>query len=150
MNMKQYNIYFRFVPLLCSSLFSMTLHAQTESNDQIPSTQDQNIKWTDTIPQIVDATPTLFPEESNQSIVLPTELTEDKTWADRQQKSIRNWTDRTAHKMDTWFGETNPEQPASATLRVIIDNRWNKHDDYDIKPRIRGRIKLPTLENRLT
>ena len=150
MNMKQYNIYFRFVPLLCSSLFSMTLHAQTESNNQIPSTKDQNIKWTDTIPQIVDATPTLFPEESNQSIVLPTELTEDKTWADHQQKSIRNWTDRTAHKMDTWFGETNPEQPASATLRVIIDNRWNKHDDYDIKPRIRGRIKLPTLENRLS
>ena len=99
---------------------------------------------------MVDATPTLFPEESNQSIVLPTQDTEDMTWADRQQKSIRNWADRTAHKMDDWFGETNPEQPASATLRVIVDNRWNKHDDYDIKPRIRGRIKLPTLENRLS
>ena len=150
MKIKQYNIYFMFLPLVCSSLLSMTVHAQTESDYKIPSIKDQNLKWTDAIPRMVDATPTLFPEESNQSIVLPTQDTEDMTWADRQQKSIRNWADRTAHKMDDWFGETNPEQPASATLRVIVDNRWNKHDDYDIKPRIRGRIKLPTLENRLS
>jgi hypothetical protein len=52
--------------------------------------------------------------------------------------------------MDNWFGETDPKKPATATLRVLVDNRWNKHDEYDVKPRIRGRVKLPTLEHKLS
>ncbi len=32
----------------------------------------------------------------------------------------------------------------------MVDNRWNKHDEYDVKPRIRGRVKLPTLEHKLS
>ncbi|MGQ8071410.1 hypothetical protein ACUTCD_13260, partial [Acinetobacter baumannii] len=37
-----------------------------------------------------------------------------------------------------------------ATIRVMIDNYWNEYDNYEIKPRIRGKIKLPTLEKRLS
>jgi len=65
-------------------------------------------------------------------------------------KNIRNWADKTAHKLDNWFGEPSPEQPASATLRVLIDSSWDKHNEYEVKPRIRGKIKLPTLENKLS
>ena len=32
----------------------------------------------------------------------------------------------------------------------MIDNYWNEYDNYEIKPRIRGKIKLPTLEKRLS
>ena len=31
-----------------------------------------------------------------------------------------------------------------------MDTTWNKYDGIKIKPRVRGRIKLPTLENRLS
>ena len=50
-------------------------------------------------------------------------------------------------KIDNWFGEVDPQKPASATIRVMIDNYWNEYDNFEIKPRIRGKIKLPTLEN---
>lgn len=113
--------------------------------------QDKNEHWLDYIPRMVDATPTLFPEESHISIVPKTEETEDSTWADRKQKTLREWVDRTAVKMDAWFGETDANDPsAQATLRVILDNNWNKYDGYEIKPRIRGKIKLPTLEKKFS
>ena len=102
------------------------------------------------IPQWIDSLPTVLPEESDELIVPTTDLTEERTWVDRQQKEVRNWADRTAAKMDNWFGETDPKKPATATLRVLVDNRWNKHDEYDVKPRIRGRVKLPTLEHKLS
>ncbi|WP_081405896.1 hypothetical protein [Acinetobacter sp. TGL-Y2] len=106
--------------------------------------------WLDYIPRMVDVTPTLFPEESNNKTLPSTLETEDKAWADRKQKSIRNWADRTANRIDGWFGETNPEKPAKATLRIILDNDWDKYDGYELKPRIRGKIDLPTLENKLS
>ena len=159
MNIKPRDTTLKSLTLLCSCLFcSAITYAEQRSSDkvsaqteyQIPSIQDKSFSWTDTIPRMVDATPTLFPEQSNAVIVPPTELTENATWADRQQKSVRNWVDHTAEKIDDWFGVTDPQHPATATLRVIVDNRWNKHDEYDIKPRIRGKINLPTLEKRLS
>ena len=104
----------------------------------------------DYIPKWVDATPTVFPEQSNQPIVPPTAETEDRTWIDRKQRHIHQWADRTSVKIDEWFGEIDPEKPASATIRFMLDNYWNEYDNYEVKPRIRGKIKLPTLEKRLS
>ena len=103
-----------------------------------------------TIPSWIDAAPTFFPPQSSESAVPSVETTENNTWIDQKQKTIRNWADRTATKIDDWFGEVDPADPATATLRVLIDSEWNKHDGYEIKPRIRGRIKLPTLERKLS
>ena len=118
------------------------------SGVQTEATADENLL--DQIPRWVDATPTLFPEQSSQPIVPPTEQTEDQTWVDRKQKKIRNWADRTSEKIDNWFGEVDPQKPATATIRVMVDNYWNEYDNFEIKPRIRGKIKLPTLEKRLS
>ncbi|WP_179991972.1 MULTISPECIES: hypothetical protein [unclassified Acinetobacter] len=104
----------------------------------------------DQIPRLIDATPTILPEQSDEAMVPTTEETEDKSWADKKQKRIREWADRTAHKIDNWFGQTNPDEPATATLRIILDNSWDKYENYEIKPRIRGKIKLPTLEQKLS
>lgn len=52
--------------------------AQTEEN------KDENLL--DQIPRWIDATPTIFPEQSNEPIVPPTEQTEDQTWFDRKQR----------------------------------------------------------------
>ncbi|KHN68350.1 hypothetical protein AV645_15855 [Acinetobacter calcoaceticus] len=118
------------------------------SGVQTEVTPDENLL--DQIPRWVDATPTIFPEQSNQPIVPPTEQTEDQTWVDRKQKNIRHWADRTSEKIDNWFGEVDPQKPATATIRVMVDNYWNEYDNFEIKPRIRGKIKLPTLEKRLS
>lgn len=116
--------------------------AQTQEN------KDENLL--DQIPRWIDATPTIFPEQSNHPIVPPMEQTEDQTWFDRKQKKIRNWADHTSEKIDNWFGEVDPQKPATATIRVMVDNYWNEYDNFEIKPRIRGKIKLPTLEKRLS
>lgn len=102
------------------------------------------------IPRLIDATPTLLPEQSSDAIVLATEQTENNSWADQKQKTVREWADRTALKIDNWFGQPHPDQPAKASLRVILDNSWDKYEDYEIKPRIRGKIKLPTMERKLS
>lgn len=104
----------------------------------------------DTIPAWVDATPTIFPEQSSQPIVPKVDDSKDRTWIDRKQQKIRDWVDRTSIKIDNWFGDVDPDEPASATLRVLVDTYWDKHHDYEVKPRIRGKIKLPTLEKRLS
>lgn len=122
-----------------------------ESDTRASSIQNDSQHWLDYVPQMVDATPTLLPEQSDLSIVPKTQETEQMTWTDRKQKSVRDWADRTAVKIDRWFGEADPdEQSAHATLRVILDNKWNEYDGYEIKPRIRGKIELPTLEKKLS
>lgn len=124
---------------------------QNPPQPQPPQTEAATSEnFLDYIPKWVDATPTVFPEQSNQPIVPPTEETEDRTWIDRKQRTIREWTDRTSVKIDDWFGEIDPEKPASATIRFMLDNYWNEYDNYEVKPRIRGKIKLPTLEKRLS
>ncbi|MGE8561214.1 MAG: hypothetical protein ACN6NJ_09745 [Acinetobacter sp.] len=122
----------------------------TESAADSFSTQDQDYNLFYQIPNWIDALPTFFPQQSDEPIVPPTLQTADRTWIDRNQLKIRDWADHTSHKIDNWFGKTDPEKPATATLRVIVDNSWNKHDGYEIKPRIRGKIKLPTLERKLS
>ena len=94
--------------------------------------------------------PNCFPEQSISRLLPPTAETEDRTWIDRKQRHYPQWTDRTSVKIDDWFGEIDPEKPASATIRFMLDNYWNEYDNYEVKPRIRGKIKLPTLEKRLS
>lgn len=137
------------------SLFSFSLSILSsslwaENLDRIDQVSSQNSNFLNTIPSIIDATPNFLPAQSDHVTTPNTLETENNTWADQKQKGIRTWTDRTAQKIDTWFGEPNPNQPASATLRIIMDNSWNKYDEYEIKPRIRGKINLPTLERKLS
>ena len=140
--------------------FSTISIAQTETEalaessepvlNQTESTPTHSDNFLDYIPQLVDAAPTVFPEQSDAVTVPSTSETEDKTWVDRKQKDIRDWADDTSVKMDGWFGEVDPEKPATATIRFMLDNYWNKYDQYELKPRIRGKIKLPTLEKKLS
>lgn len=125
------------------------LEDQIQLRDQ-PSSEANGLGWINYIPRMIDASPTLLPQQSNYKIHPSTLETENLSWADRKQKSIRDWADRTAQRMDSWFGTSDPEKPATATLRVILDNDWNRHDGYELKPRIRGKIDLPTLENKLS
>ncbi|EGZ44490.1 hypothetical protein [Neisseria wadsworthii] len=74
---------------------------------------------------------------------------EEDTWIDRQRGSVQSGIRGLAHNMDGWFGTPDPNRPASANLRVMLDTEWNKYDDFSVKPRVRGRVRLPVLEQRL-
>ncbi|WP_394357238.1 hypothetical protein [Acinetobacter chinensis] len=141
-------------------IVSMTVLAEEDHSASeypvLPQTVEQISEFTQKynllyqIPRWIDSTPTFLPEQSDNPIVPPVSVTENSTWIDQKQLGIRNWADRTAVRIDNWFGETDPKKPATASLRVLVDNSWNEYDGYEIKPRIRGRIKLPTLEKKLS
>ena len=136
--------------LAYNSTWATSAESVTEQkNWPLPAT-DENFNLLYQLPSWIDAVPTFLPQQSDELMVRPILETADRTWVDRKQFQIRSWADDTSHKIDNWFGETDPEKLASATLRVIVDNSWNKYDGYEIKPRIRGRIKLPTLERQLS
>ncbi len=146
--------------LIMLGMVSMTVLAEEDHSASeypvLPQTVEQISEFTQKynllyqIPRWIDSTPTFLPEQSDSPIVPPVSVTENSTWIDQKQLGIRNWADRTAVRIDNWFGETNPEKPATASLRVLVDNSWNEYDGYEVKPRIRGRIKLPTLEKKLS
>jgi hypothetical protein len=146
MNILQPTVSIRiFYSLIALSLGTATLTHATEQQTHEPNSKKSE-DFLDYVPKLVDATPTILPEQANYPIVPPTSETEDKTWLDRKQRDIRNWADKTSVKIDDWFGDVDPEKPANATIRFMLDNYWNEYDQYEVKPRIRGKIKLPTLE----
>lgn len=71
------------------------------------------------------------------------------TWVDSQRENVRTTLHQWSNNINSWLGEPDPNRPASAGLRVMLDNEWNRYDGYSIKPRIRGKIKLPVLKQRL-
>ncbi len=143
-------------PLLCvlisglMSTVSWSSSAETGVDQQKLNATETDFNLLSQIPSLIDAMPTVLPQQSDAVIVPPIQATEKQSWLDRKQHEIRNWTDRSSHKIDNWFGQPDPNDPASATLRLIIDNSWNKHDGYEVSPRLRGKIKLPTLERKIS
>ena len=75
---------------------------------------------------------------------------QEKTWVDEQHQEIRTKLHSWAHAMDEWMGEPDPNQPATAGLRIMLDSQWNHYDHFSMKPRIRGKIRLPTLKKQLS
>lgn len=75
---------------------------------------------------------------------------QNTTWLDDTRHQTKTWLNSTAAHMDDWFGTPTPHKKASASLRFMLDIHDNKYDGTTIKPKIRGRLKLPTLENRLS
>ncbi|RYY78204.1 MAG: hypothetical protein EOO69_11740 [Moraxellaceae bacterium] len=102
------------------------------------------------IPEAIDAMPTVLPAESQDTIVASQQETKDKTWADQRHERFKQYLQHQAHRMDNWFGEPDPEKPAKASIRILADTTWNEYDNIEIKPRIRGKVKLPTLEKRFS
>ncbi|QMT31216.1 hypothetical protein [Alysiella filiformis] len=71
-------------------------------------------------------------------------------WVDNQHEKASQNITQWANKLDNWFGEPNPDDPASATLRVMVDTHWHQHDGVKVKPRVRGNVRLPTLKEKVS
>ena len=80
---------------------------------------------------------------------LPLQSFAETSWVDNSYANVRSTLHSWSNSIDSWFGTPDPDKPASASLRIMLDNEWNHYDGYSIKPRIRGKIKLPTLKQHL-
>lgn len=77
-------------------------------------------------------------------------LATDNTWIDRGRQKTKKVLSSTINHIDDWFGEPDANKPAKASIRVMVDTRWNRFDGTTVSPRIRAKVRLPTLENRLS
>lgn len=133
--------------LICSALVSTTVWSDPYTTQRLEPAESGFLAF---IPKMMDATPTLLPPESSLAMVPAMHETQENSWLDHQQRNIRDWADDTSQTMDEWFGVADPKRPANATIRVLLDQSWSHDDGYEIKPRIRGKIRLPSLERRLS
>lgn len=86
----------------------------------------------------------------DESVLVVERNIAQSTWVDDKRYDTKDYLNEIAHRMDKWFGTTDPNEPARASLRVMMDAHWSEYDGTTIKPRVRGKLKLPTLENRLS
>lgn len=129
-----------------ASYFSISLlHAQNPDNNEPPTGM-----WIDAIPNTIDLVPDLLPQQSDHKTVPNTALTADVSLLDRTQSKFSGNLQNYAQGIDHWFGIPNPNKLASASVRVMIDSYWNEHDSFSLKPRVRGKINLPTLKERFS
>lgn len=75
---------------------------------------------------------------------------ENSSWVDKQHQNVKRILHSWSNKIDSWIDEPDPNKPASANLRIMFDNEWNRYDGYSIKPRVRAKIKLPALKRKFS
>ena len=99
-----------------------------------------------------DKTPNQFGYQTAD--LSPQPDSEEWGWTDDKRKDVKDKLDQWANNMDGWFGEPDPKKPATASLRLVLDTRWANDPktgtDVTLEPRVRGRLKLPVLERRLS
>lgn len=87
--------------------------------------------------------------DKNHGIVLPDNQPKPD-WIDTQHHNTSKILNKTAKVMNNWFGTPDPNQPAKASLRVIFDTTWQETDGTTTDIKLRGKVKLPTLEKKLS
>lgn len=134
------------INLAISAALTSTAHAVTVTNTPVSTANTMAI---DTEPSSLS---TSFNEFTNPQEIQPD--SKDWNWVDEQHEGTRRRLGNWANKMNAWFGKTDPRDPATASLRIIMDTRWVddpvQGSDITVEPRIRGRLKLPVLEERLS
>jgi hypothetical protein len=79
---------------------------------------------------------------------LPSHTLTSLIWIDQQHASMQETLQAQAHRMNSWFGEIDMQAPR-VQVRVLLDQTWDQHNEFDTKLRIRGSLRLPNAEKRL-
>jgi len=91
------------------------------------------------------------PDSPNQPVDIVRELIQPtptaELWIDQQHSSIQGMLKNQADRMDGWFDEAESGK-ARASVRLILDNHWDKYNELDQKLRIRGSVRLPNADKR--
>lgn len=75
---------------------------------------------------------------------------EDLNWVDTSHAYATDQAQALTEWMDDFFGEPNYDlEQAESQLRIQWRNSWDEDDDYKTKVRLRGKLQLPKLSQRL-
>lgn len=130
-----------------------TVSTETDSIDT-DSVQTDDIETQNASLETEDSSSIETDNSDNEPSTLSNLNQEATQWADGQREGVQKKLSSWANSMDDWFGEPDPRKPASAKLRIVLDTRWAddpvEGSQISVEPRIRGRLKLPVLEKRLS
>jgi len=74
-----------------------------------------------------------------------------ETWVDDSYEYVTSRTDALAVWLDSFFGTvTSDMESADSVLRLRTDFEWDEEDGEDYKVRLRGKVDLPRLDERLS
>lgn len=74
-----------------------------------------------------------------------------ETWVDDSYDFVTSRTDALAVWLDSFFGTvTSDMESADSVLRLRTEYEWNEEDGEDYKVRLRGKVDLPRLDERLS
>jgi hypothetical protein len=74
----------------------------------------------------------------------------DITWVDSSHAYATNKAQALAEWMDRYFGDPDYDiERAESLLRLEWDNEWDEEDRYNNKLRLRGKLQLPRISQRL-
>jgi hypothetical protein len=72
-------------------------------------------------------------------------------WADKSYEYVTYRADNLAVWLDSFFGEVGSDlEAADSRLRLRLEYKWDEDDGDDTKVRLRGKVDLPRLDDRLS
>lgn len=97
-------------------------------------------------------------ETPRQEIAVPTEPPQSqagppqqRTWVDRGHAMAAGSVDTLAEKIDRFFGAERADlESASTALRLILVNDWREEEGNDTDVKLRGKLNLPRISERLS
>lgn len=95
------------------------------------------------------------PEPSAQQnqeppVEAPTPDTSDPNWMDSSHLFVTEQSDNLVQWLDTFFGTPRSDlESAQSFLRVRVENQWDQEDSNDVGFRLRGKVRLPRLSERI-
>lgn len=126
-------------PAIAETSFDAATHMEAEEE----ALEDLNLDSS-----ALDVAPTRYSQPN------PVEPNYEWGWTDETRKEVKDKLNVWANEMNNWFGEPDPKKPATASLRLVLDTRWAddpiEGHDVTVEPRIRARLRLPVLEERLS
>jgi hypothetical protein len=75
----------------------------------------------------------------------------DQEWLDTSHSYVVNRADNLASWMNNFFGDVRTEEEAPySTLRLRVEQEWDEDDKFDSAVKLRGKVYLPQLNERIS
>lgn len=82
---------------------------------------------------------------------MPTREDDQKNWIDSTHRYVSNSADDLANWIDHFFGSPRDDiESADSSLRLTWENEWEESEGQDTDVRLRGKVHLPRINERLS
>lgn len=138
-----------------SSIEEPEVQPQANNLDQTTATSNKTNTKTmprslSALPRFFAAAPSVLPAQSSRSSVKLTQETANLSWVDEKHTGLNSLIDESAIEINSWFESDAQTKSAYGSLRLILDQAYSETDGYQTKVRVRGKLKLPALEDKVS